>query len=170
MIGAMTNGTAATARGKDEQLAAPKQLANLMACRANVDATSRLTCFDHKIADLDRATQSGEVIITDRVAVQSAKRGLFGFAAPAMRLAGFGSPSGADELKEIQTKVSQVSRTRDGELRLMFDNDGVWEQNDTKTFVLTPRPGNAAKITRGTLGSYFVSVSGQHAIKMRRVQ
>lgn len=159
-----------SARDRSESPAAPKQIHDLMACRMIVDGQARLTCFDRQVAELDRATQSREVVIADREAVQTAKRGLFGFAAPVGKLLGFGGNDGEDELKEIVGTVSQVGRTRDGELRLTLDDGGVWEQNDTRSFVLSPKVGNAVKITRGALGSFFVSVQGQRSMKMRRVQ
>lgn len=159
-----------TARDRAAVSTAPKQIGELMACRAITEGQARLACFDRQVAELDRATQSREVVIADREAVQSAKRGLFGFAAPVGRLLGFGGNDGEAELKEIQGKVAQVGRTRGGEVRLTLNDGGVWEQNDTRSFVLSPKPGNAVKITRGALGSFFVSVQGQRAIKMRRVQ
>lgn len=149
--------------------ASPKEYRELMACRAINDGPARLSCFDRHSAELDAATQSRQVVIADREAVKSVRRGLFGFTAPVGRLLGFGS-SDEEEIKQIESKVVRVGHTGDGGWRLGLEDGSTWEQNDTRGFVLSPKAGNAVKITRGALGSFFVAVQGQRAVKMRRVQ
>jgi hypothetical protein len=160
----------ASARDRGEQSAPPpKEYRDLMSCRGIVDSTTRLTCFDSRASALDTATQSHEVVIADRQAVASARRGLFGFTAPVGKLLGFGADD-EGQLKQIESKVARVSHTGDGAWKLFLEDGSTWEQNDTRGFVLSPRVGNAVVIKRGALGSYFVAVESQRAVKMRRVQ
>jgi len=147
----------------------PKEYRELMACRDIGDASARLACFDRGATQLDAATRSREVVITDRATVTSARRGLFGFTAPVGRLLGFGS-NDEDEMKEVESKVTRVGHTGDGGWRLVLEDGSIWEQTDTRSFVLSPKIGNGVKITRGALGSFFMAVQGQRGIKMRRVQ
>jgi hypothetical protein len=148
----------------------PEAYRNLVACREIQDSTARLACFDQQVAALEQAASQHEIVIADKQAVETAKRGLFGFATPVAKLMGFGgNADSSDELKEVATKVSGVGRGSSGWV-LDFEDGSTWEQNDTRDFVLSPKVGNEAKIARGILGTFTVSVRGQRPIKMRRVK
>ena len=147
----------------------PEIYRQLMDCRTITEATERLACYDQQTAALEEAAQKREIVISDKNAVKAAQRGLFGFAAPIGRLMGFGSNGDeAEEIKEIESTVTGARHTANG-WRLELEDESTWEQNDTRDFVLSPKPGNPVKISRGALGTYFVSVNGQRAIKMRRI-
>lgn len=147
----------------------PEVYRQLMDCRAVADAGERLACYDRQTAVLEEATRKREVVISDKNAVKAARRGLFGFTAPIGKLMGFGGDDDeAEQIKEVESTVTGARRTGNG-WRLELADGSTWEQNDTRDFVLSPKNGNAVRITRGVLGTYFVAVQGQHAIKMRRV-
>ena len=104
--------------------------------------------------------------------MRKTRRGLFGFTAPIGRLLGLGGDKDEAEreaIDKLETKVARVGRTADGGWRLTFDEAGTWDQIDTRGWVMSPKVGQVAVISRGALGSYVVSVDGQRAIKMRRV-
>lgn len=147
----------------------PELYRQLIDCRALADAGERLACYDRQTAALEEATRKREIVISDQNAVKAARRGLFGFTAPVGRLMGFGGDDDeAEQITEIESTVASARRTADG-WRLELEDGSTWEQNDTRDFVLSPKPGNPVKITRGALGTYFVSVKGQRGVKMRRV-
>lgn len=154
----------------------PELFSRLLDCRAIADSAQRLACYDRQVAALDSAAQNREIVITDRAQVQEVRRSLFGFTAPLGRMLGAagdaagGAGGDADDLKQIDTTVTAVRRSRDGGWKLGFAGSGTWEQADTRNWALSPRVGNAARIVRGALGSYFVSVNGQPGIRMRRVE
>ncbi|GFM29935.1 hypothetical protein [Novosphingobium sp. PY1] len=161
-----------SATAKDDEAPAPPEVyQQLMGCRSIAEATDRLACYDRQTEVLDTATRSKEVVIADKKALKEARRGLFGFTAPIGRLMGFGGneDDDAEAVKEIETSVSDVRHSRAG-WRLDLADGSTWEQNDTRDFVLSPKVGNPVRIGRGALGTYFVSVNGQRAIKMRRVK
>ncbi|WP_165912149.1 hypothetical protein [Novosphingobium sp. PhB165] len=162
---------AASAAKKAEETPPPPELfQHLLDCRTITDGPARLTCFDRQSAALDDAMRKKEIVVADKQAVQRAKRGLFGFAAPVAKLMGFGgSEDDANEIKEVSTTVESARHNANGWVVTLADGS-TWEQNDTRDFVLSPKPGNEVRITRGVLGTYFVSVHGQAAVKMRRVQ
>jgi hypothetical protein len=149
----------------------PEVYRQLMDCRAIADDAQRLACYDRRTQALDVAARSRDVIISDKNALKEVRRGLFGFAAPIGKLMGFGGDGTADEeeVKEIETTVLDATRIRAG-WRLYLADGSTWEQNDTRDFVLSPKVGNPVRISRGALGTYFVSVKGQRAIRMRRVK
>ncbi|GFE72564.1 hypothetical protein NTCA1_02130 [Novosphingobium sp. TCA1] len=148
----------------------PAAFRQVVACRNVQDSAARLACYDQQVAALEQAATKREIVIADKKAVETAQRGLFGFATPVAKLMGFGgNDEAATELKEITTKVSGVSRSGSGWL-LDFADGSTWEQNDTRDFVLSPKVGNDATISRGILGTFTVSVRGQRPIKMRRVK
>jgi len=148
----------------------PEAFRQLLECRSLTDAAQRLACYDAKAATLDAATQSREIVITDRAHMQEARRGLFGFAAPLGRMFGIGGDDDANEIKQIDTTVTEVRAIADGRWRITFAEGGTWEQTDTKNFPMSPKVGRKARISRGVLGSYFVSVDGMPGIKFRRVE
>lgn len=154
----------------EEGPALPPLYQKLIDCRAVSDQAARLECYDRQTSALDEATRKREIVISDRNNLKAARRGLFGFAAPIGRLMGFGGDDNdAEQIKEVESKVAGVRHASAG-WRLDLEDGSTWEQNDTRDFVLSPKIGNSAKISRGVLGTYFVSVEGQRAIKMRRVK
>lgn len=163
--------TASPALSKDSQTEAPPPeiFQQLIDCRAIADSTERLTCYDRQTAALEEATRKREIVISDKNAVKAARRGLFGFTAPIGRLMGFGGDEDeAEQIKEIESTVTSARHTANG-WRIELEDGSTWEQNDTRDFALSPKAGNPVKITRGVLGTYFVSVKGQRAVKMRRI-
>jgi len=161
---------AAAARKSEESAPQPELFKQLMDCRTIADSAERLSCFDRQSAALDEATRKKEIVVADKQAVQRAKRGLFGFAAPVAQLMGFGgSEDDSGEIKEVTTTVQSARQNANG-WTITFADGSTWEQNDMKEFVLSPKPGNEARITRGALGTFFVSIKGQSGVKMRRVQ
>ncbi len=152
----------------------PALYRELIDCRTIAEPVARLECYDRKVAALDTAMQSRELVIADKQQVREARRGLFGFAAPLGRLFGIGGGNDADDdndaVRRLETTVTSVGRARDGVLKLTFAEGGTWEQIDTRQYALTPRVGNKAVIVKGALGSYIVSVDGMPGIKFRRVE
>ena len=157
----------ATAR-ENTQPVPPKEYTELITCRTISDRDARLACFDRSVENLNTATQTKDIVITDREAVATARRGLFGFAASAGKLLGINS-SDEEEIKQVDSTITRVGRGQSG-WRIALEDGSLWEQNDTRDFVLSPKVGNSVKITRGALGAFFVSVQNQRAIKMRRTQ
>ncbi|MGB7653940.1 MAG: hypothetical protein WBL74_00520 [Novosphingobium sp.] len=162
--------TAGPSAAEDKRKAAPppKVLTDLLACRQIADPAARLACYDAQTTALATATERSDIVVADREQVEKTRRGLFGYAAgetPLLGVAGDGA-----EVKRLDTKVTSARRSRDGGWTITMAEGGTWEQVDSKPLAMSPKPGQKAAITKGSLGSYFVSVDGQAAIKMRRIQ
>lgn len=166
----MTPASAAFAQERQEQPELPGTFRQLMECRAISEPERRLACFDRGAATLDEATRRRDIVISDKNAVKRARRGLFGFAAPVGRLMGFGGDDDeSEQIKEITTSVAGARKGAEG-WRLDLGDGSTWEQNDTRDFVLSPKTGDSVRITKGALGTYFLSVKSQRALRMRRVK
>lgn len=148
----------------------PALYQQLLDCRTQTDPTARLACYDARTAALADATSKRDVVIADKTAVEETRRGLFGFAAPVGKLMGFGGDDDdSDQIKQIDSTIEHARNTANG-WQITLADGSVWEQNDTRNFILSPKVGNPVQIRRGALGTYRVSVEGRPSIKMRRVQ
>ena len=158
--------SAVPAAAKDKEApVAPAQIRELYACRDISDPTARLACFDREVGDLSSADQAREITFTDRETAKKARRGLFGFSFP--KLGGiFGGDE--DEIKEIETVIRAVSADRSGKYILVMEDDSVWAQIDTTHLPRQPKTGQKVKIKVASMGSYFASVDGGRAIRMKR--
>lgn len=156
----------ATADDKRKPAPPPKVLTDLLACRQIADPAARLACYDAQTTALATATERSDIVVADRQQVEQTRRGLFGYAVGESPLL---AVDGA-EVKRLDTKVTSARRSRDGGWIITMAEGGTWEQVDSKPLALSPKPGQKAAITKGSLGSYFVSIDGQAAIKMRRIQ
>lgn len=146
----------------------PKVLTDLLACRQIADPQARLACYDAQATTLAGATERSDIVVAERKEVERAQRDLFGFSVPSTQILGTGP--GQAEVKKLETKVVSARRNREGSWIITMSEGGTWEQTDFKPLALSPKPGQKAVITKGSLGSFFVSVDGQPAIKMRRIQ
>jgi hypothetical protein len=171
-LAALSSGAPAAA--EERKPAEPELYRQMVACKDIAEPAARLACYDRQVAAFDTATQNRDIVIADREEVRKTRRGLFGFAAPIGRLFGLGGDGDdkddkGESLDRLETKVARVGRTGDGGWRLTLEEAGTWDQIDTRGWVMSPKVGQVVVITRGALGSYLVSVDGQRAIKMRRV-
>lgn len=151
----------------------PAVFERLLDCRRIAEPAERLSCYDRQSAEVEEATRKRDLVISDKQTISAARRQLFGFN---LRLGslfgggrdGAGKDADPEEINEIETTVAGVRRTANG-WRLQLADGTTWEQNDTRDFALSPKVGNAVRISKGALGSYLVSVQQQRAIKMRRM-
>lgn len=145
--------------------ARPAQIQELYACRDIADPTARLACFDREVGELSSADQAREIVFTDKETAKKTRRGLFGFSFP--KLGGiFGGDE--DEINEIDTVIRSVSIDRSGKYTLVMDDDAVWVQIDTTKLPRQPKPGQKIHIKTATMGSYFATIEGGRAIRLKR--
>jgi hypothetical protein len=163
---------ASPAAAEEAKPAEPELYRQMVACKDIPDPAARLACYDRQVTAFDTATRNKDIVIADREEVRKTRRGLFGFTAPIGRLLGLSGNKDEEEREEVdklETKIAKVGRSGDGGWRLTFEEAGTWEQIDTRGWVMSPKVGQVAVISRAALGSYLVSVDGQRGIKMRRV-
>jgi hypothetical protein len=151
---------------KKDELATPKLFDDVVACKAIENADERLACYDSKVAALDEAQKSKEIVVTDKAAIKEARRGLFGFDLPKIKI--FGGDD-EEELNEVEGAVSEAYMNRDGKLTIVLEDGARWSQIDSQKVRRMPKAGVKARIRRAAMGSFFVNIDEQRAIRMKRV-
>ena len=160
----------AAAPSKMPEMKAPQAFTDLLDCRKIADPAARLACYDSKAVIVAAATDKRDIVVTDRAEIRQTKRGMFGFAIPTSRLFGGGDDGKDEELSRLDSTIAAARHGRDGGWIVALAIGGTWEQTDGKELALAPKAGQKVSVTKGALGSFFVSIDGQIPIKMRRIQ
>jgi hypothetical protein len=156
-----------------EKQAVQPLIESLRSCRAIVPADQRVACYDRAADALLRAERDRDIVVMDRAEVQKAKRSLFGFSLPSIRLFGDddgrdGRRSGDGALKQLTGTLRSSTSLPGGLLRFTLDDGGVWETTEQ---VMAPlRTGDAVTIKAGALGSYIATAPGRRSVKVRRLR
>lgn len=155
--------------GKDDKLmqSRPPVFEELVGCRSVADPVARLACYDTKVAAIDEAEKKDELVLADKTAIKEARRGLFGFSVPKLKI--FGNDGKADEKFELVAKIDSAYQASYGKWTIVLDDGARWVQIDTQAVRKNPARGQEIKIRAASLGSYFANIEGQRAIRMKRV-
>jgi hypothetical protein len=145
--------------------ARPAVFEELVNCRSVPDPQARLACYDVKVTAIDDAAKKDEIVLADKDSMKEARRGLFGFSIPKIRLFGVGD----NEIKELMTTIRSARRDGDGRWHVELADGARWVQIDSRELAVDAKPDMPIKIRPAALGSYFANISGQTAIRMKRV-
>lgn len=194
----------------------PDELNAIYACKAQLDPTLRLACFDTAVGRFEAAQTSGEVITVSKTQVEEVEKEAFGFNIPSLPSLGglFGgkkapaakanpltapseqlgtktaelpsakpqptqppasiNPPQPSDIDSVSLDISKTTEFGYLKTRFFFSNGQVWEQSDgTKVRIPKVRNNvpNNAKISKASLGSFFLRVNGKgNAIRVRRVR
>ena len=143
----------------------PKIFNDVLQCRTITDAQARLTCFDQTVGTLAQAQQNKDLYVADKQAVQEARRGLFGFSLPKVKL--FGDDDMAEEVKSIETTIKAVTQGQKGYIFTLEDG-ARWAQQDG-AYMDRPKVGSKIRIRRAALGSYMGSIDGRVGFRIERL-
>ncbi len=152
------------------QEASPVQVfGDVFKCAKLAVDEERLACFDHTVAALSLAQQRQEIFVTDREEIREARRGLFGFSLPKMRLFGHDDRNSAGAAVEvINATITSVAETSSGGLLISLSSGARWAQTDAD-YVNRPKAGQTVTIRRGTMGGYIAKVGTGRAFRARRL-
>lgn len=139
----------------------------LQQCQAITDDQARLRCFDTSVGQLVQATRAGQVTVVDQQQARAVRRSLFGFTVP--RIGIFAGDDG-DEAKELTAKVQRVRQGPDGRYRIELDGGAWWETVQRPEAGQGPRIGSTVRLRKAALGSYFMNIDGNRAVRARRVE
>jgi hypothetical protein len=139
-------------------------LADVARCRQIQESAARLACFDASVAALDTAEKRKEVVVVDSDQVRQARKTLFGISVPDLGLF-----SGTPEVAFIDTTLVDARVDSEGHWTMRMADGARWIQTDDNVIGRVPRANDKVHIQRGALGSYKLSVGGQPAVKVRRV-
>lgn len=146
---------------------ASQSFRELLDCKRILDDQQRLACYDRAVTIVTAATERQDIIVTDKREIRQARKKLFGFSLPDSPL--LGQPD-AEESSRLEAAIISARRNRDGGWIVQLAEGGTWEQVDSKALPLSPKTGQKVVVTKGALGSFFVSIDGPGALKMRRIQ
>lgn len=154
---------------KGDQLtkARPPVFEELVNCRSITDPNARLACYDAKVTAMDEAEKKDELVLADKAAMKEARRGLFGFSIPKLKI--FGNDGKEEEKFELTAKIDSAYQASYGKWTIVLEDGARWVQIDTQVVRKDPARGMEIKIREAAMGSYFANIAGQRAIRMRRV-
>jgi hypothetical protein len=145
----------------------PAAVQRLLDCRSAPDA-SRLACYDGAVAEFSRLVASGEIVVVDHERVAKVKRQAFGFSLPSLSL--FERGDKPAELQQITGAVARAYQNGAGKWIVELQDGGVWEQTDDEKLLREPRKGSKVEIRKAAMGSFFMNIDGQRALRAKRIQ
>lgn len=141
----------------------------VLGCVGIAPDAARLACFDRTVAALSAAQQRKEIVVADKGAIGEARRGLFGFSLPKLRIFGDGPDGLAGEpVQAIDAQIASVSETSSGGLLLGLNSGSRWTQIDAG-YVNRPKVGQSITIRRGPVGGYLAKIGNGRAFRVRRL-
>lgn len=135
------------------------------ACAGLQDARDRLACFDQFAARL----------AVEQPATPAAAAGIltpqqrFGLSSDRIGELELGPAQLTKGSSELHARVSSVSARSDGLSVFTLDNAQVWAQTE-KQPNFAVKPGDAVVVSRGALGSFWMSLSARLATRVRRLR
>jgi hypothetical protein len=132
--------------------------AALLACRDLKDGVARLACFDRESAALvalaatpalapEQTFGLSPVAIVERESVAAQR----------------------PELAEVQARLVGIGLGMDGRSELTLDNGQVWRQLSPDEELLI-KTGDIVTLSRGVLGSYWLTAPSGRGCKVRRIR
>ena len=146
--------------------ATPAVLKALFDCRAITTDAERLACYDAAVGQVNKAEKTGEVIIVDRQEARAARRQAFGLDLSALAIL-----DRSEEKTEVDRVIGEVASARrggDGRWTVVLADGAVWKQVDDQSLSKDPKKGSKVEIRKASIGSYFMNVDGQRAMRARR--
>jgi hypothetical protein len=146
----------------------------VQACAKVTGDAARLACFDRQVALLGSAdggaapaSASTESTAPGTKLTPEQKMGLPRGKVDKLEAA----PGAAPEpvLKDFTARIRSVSAGAGQRQVFVLDNDQVWRQAESKTN-FSVSPGDTVRISRGALGSFFMSANSHVATRVARVR
>ncbi len=145
------------------------QLEALRSCKDIAEDAARLACYDSAAGKLTEAVDSGEVQVVDKEDVKEARRGLFGFSLPKIKLFGSDGDDG-EQLEKLESTITSVSRTRGGYVFQIKDGNATWQIKNAPMRLRTPKAGDTVVFKKASFNTYFIRIDGQIGVKGTRIR
>ena len=156
---------AQAAQAQDKRAAA---FQSVMDCRKLTDSAARLACFDAAAATMDQAEKAGDIVVVDRDQARAARRQAFGFSLPSLSM--FERGVAKEEVENLAAVAKRAYRGGDNKWRVELEDGAVWAQTDNEPLPRGAKAGSKVEIRTASLGSYFMKVDGQRAVRATRVK
>ena len=166
MLGALVAvASSATARAVEAPTRAPA-IQSVLECRAVQDGAQRLACFDKAVGAMSQAESKGDLVTIDREQRRAVRRQAFGLTLPSLAM--FDRGDKPEEADRITASVSEAFKAATGKWVIRLDDGALWRQIDDNELFKAPHSGSTAKVRKAALGSYFMNLDGQPAIRVHR--
>ena len=142
-------------------------LQKLIDCRSIKGDAERLTCYETQTARIENAENTKDVVVIDRTQAVKASKDNFGLPAQKLPVAGIGKSGLGEGVSDVRSTIRDARLLKNGRWVLVLEDGARWFQTDYET-ILDPKPGQAIRIRKAALGSFFANVNGQAAIRVRR--
>jgi hypothetical protein len=146
----------------------PTAVQRLLDCRSAASDPARLACYDQAVAELGRLLASGDIVAVEKEQVTKVQRQAFGLSLPSLSLFERGDKSA--ELSEIEGVAARAWRQLDGHWAVELEDGSVWAQTDEEPVNRLPHAGSKVQIRKAALGSFFMKIDGQRALRARRMR
>lgn len=149
--------------------APPAIYTELVACKDIAQPTARLACYDEKVAALQTAQSTNQVVIADREQVREARRGLFGLTLPRIKLFD-GNGDEGEQIEQVEGIIESARTIRSGKWLIRLEDGAVWQQTEPpRSTMRRPKVGDSITIERAALGSFLAKVNDGRGFKVMRV-
>lgn len=168
LLTALIWATATAVSAQNAPQSPPNDVAQqITACRGISDPAQRLTCYDQAAAAFEAARAGGDLVIMSRADVQASRRSAFGFNINLFNpLASNGQQDeGIDSIESTVTRARQLST---GRWVVSLQDGSTWAQIDDTSVHISRPEGAEARVRRGAIGSYLMSVGSSRAFRVRR--
>lgn len=168
---ALALGAAATLAASGAGAAQPHkptaaQIQALSQCVAISEDAARLACYDKTAKELVEAEKSGDVVVVDKAQVKEVKRQSFGFNINLGPLFDHGSK--AEQVNELATTVESAFKNGEDKWMIRTADGQLWRQIGDEALYESPKKGEKVVIKRGSLGSFFLKVGNDIAMRAHR--
>jgi hypothetical protein len=164
-VGALAAAVALGGAKAPKPMASPAVVQSLLDCRKLTDSAERLACFDKASSAMESATASGDLVSIDREQRRAARRQAFGFILPSLSFLERGEKTEEDR---ITATVTEAGRNALDQWVITLDDGAVWRQTEAVELGRRPHKGSKVVISKGILGSFFMTIDGQGAGKAKR--
>ncbi len=172
VVAASAGGALAAGKVSEKKRAAVLQA--IVDCRPITDVDARLACYDAAAAKLDEAEASGQVVVVDREQARQVRKEVFGLQLPSLDVFSLGGGKAANALAKdedvdrVTATVKTAHRDPTGKWVVELDTGAVWRQIDDTDLAFDPHPGSKVELKRGVIGSFFMKLDGQTAVRAHR--
>lgn len=139
------------------------RLQAVTACGSIAKKAKRLACYD----EATRPTEAAAASATAPAAPAITPTQAFGLETVKEKLQPRNQPR---KLDEIDAQVAAVSDNGIGHWLITMEDGARWRMTESERNFTPPRPGEAIRIRRASLGSYLMYVHHQPSVRVMRVE
>lgn len=154
----------------------------MLSCKQIDNSLRRLVCFDELAKKIDRTTdkqtsapakmlvKETKVETNKPVPANVSKSSKPEITSEAKTKFGYENKQSTDDMiQQIEAKIIDIKKSAYGNLIITLDNDQIWRQTDSSRLKLSE--GELIKVTRGSLGSFFIGKeNANRRIRAKRVK